>query len=138
MGSNTKKVIVILLRCLLAGVFIYAGVIKAIDPAQFAADVDHFRLLPYAMSCAVGVYLPWLEIFAGVALLFSKWRAGAALLLAAMLVVFLIALGSAWARGLDITCGCFGHALNKSNYPLSILLDMALLAVLFVTARWRE
>ena len=27
-------------------------------PAPFAVDAGNFRLLPYAISCAVGVYLP--------------------------------------------------------------------------------
>ena len=135
MAGRAEKVIVPLLRWTVAAVFLYAGAMKVADPAQFAADVENFRLLPYAASCAVAVYLPWLEILAALALAFGIWRAGAALLLAAMLVVFLIALSSAWARGLDITCGCFGHTLNKSNYPLSMLFDVALLAALGVTSR---
>ena len=137
MAGHAEKVIAVLLRWMVGGVFVYAGVLKALDPAQFAADVDNFRLLPYAMSCAVGVYLPWLEIFAGTALALGVWRAGAAFVLAAMLVAFLVALGSAWARGLDITCGCFGHATNKTNYPLSLTMDLALLAALGVSV-WRS
>ena len=134
MACQAEKVVVVLLRWVVGGVFVYAGLLKALDPAQFAADVDNFRLLPYFMSCAVGVYLPWLEIITGGALALGVWRAGASLLLAAMLVVFLVAMGSAWVRGLDITCGCFGHSSNQTNYPQALLIDLALLASVCVVA----
>ena len=78
-----------------------------------------------------------MKIFAGAALVLGVWRVGASLLRAAMLVVFLVALGGAWTRGLHITCGCFGHASNKTNYPQSSMIDLALLAALRVTA-WRS
>lgn len=130
--------IVLLLRVIVGGVFIYAGVLKAMDPALFAKDVDNYRLLPFAASAAAALYLPWLEIFAGAALAFGFLYRGASLVIGGMLITFLIALCSAWARGLDITCGCFGHASNKSNYPLAVLLDAALFAALcFATRRAR-
>lgn len=135
MAGRAKKIVIVLLRCLVGGVFIYAGVLKALDPMQFAADVDNFRLLPYAVSCAVGVYLPWLEIIAGAALVLGILRSGAALLLGGMLVTFFIALSIAWARGLDISCGCFGHASNKSGYAQALLIDAALFTALCITTR---
>ena len=135
MAGRGKKVSASLLRWGVGGVFIYAGALKAIDPAQFARDVDNFRLLPYAASCAVALYLPWLEILAGSALALGVMRRGAVLILGAMLSVFVVALSSAWARGLDITCGCFGQGQNHSNYPLSLLLDLILLAALWYVSR---
>lgn len=137
MAGRAEKVTVLLLRLIVGGVFIYAGVLKAIDPAQFAKDVDNYRLLPLAASAAVGLYLPWLEILAGAALAATRWHRGASLLIGGMLVAFLVALSTAWARGLDISCGCFGQASNKSNYPLALLLDVVLLAALSITA-WRS
>lgn len=138
MAGRAKVAVVILLRWTVAGVFLYAGVLKALDPAEFAAQVDRYRLLPYMLSCAVGVYLPWLEILAGVALAAGIWRSGAVLLLRGMLVVFFIALSCAWARGLDIACGCFGLSGNKSNYPASFLIDVGLLAALWITTRFSK
>ena len=135
MAGRAEKVITVLLRWVVAGVFLYAGTLKALDPAYFATQVDHYRFLPYALSCAVGVYLPWLEILAGAALALGIHRAGASLLLGGMLVVFFIALTSAWARGLDIACGCFGHTASKSSYPLSLVIDAALFAALCIATR---
>ena len=135
MAGRAEKVIVVLLRMIVGGVFIYAGVLKAMDPAQFAKDVDNYRMLPFAASAAVALYLPWLEIIAGGALAVGIHRAGATLLLGGMLVTFFVALTSAWARGLDVACGCFAHTTNKSNYPLSLLIDAALFTAVSITAR---
>jgi putative oxidoreductase len=133
--GRTEKMTALLLRVIVGGIFVCAGVLKAIDPAQFAKDVDNYRMLPFAVSAAVALYLPWLEILAGAALATGVWHRGASLVIGAMLLVFLIALGSAWARGLDITCGCFGHGPNRSNYPLAMLLDAGLLAALCIASR---
>ena len=135
MDGRTEKVIVLLLRVIVGGVFIWAGVLKALDPAQFARDVDNYRMLPFAASAAVALYLPWLEIIAGAALASGVWHCGASLVIGAMLLAFLIALGTAWGRGLDITCGCFGHGPNRSNYPLALLLDAGLLAALCIASQ---
>lgn len=132
--AGGKKIIPLLAR--LAGIcigalFIYAGEVKAADPGQFALDIANFRLLPHAAGVALALYLPWLEIVCGAALIFKKAYRGALLLLSALCAVFLAALGSAMARGLDISCGCFGRA---HPHPLgaSLLLDAALLAALLV------
>jgi len=48
--------------------------------------------------------------------------------------------GSAWARGLQIDCGCFGGggavAAADTAYPAEILRDSALLLVALALARW--
>ena len=52
-------------------------------------------------------------------------------------LVFLAALLSAWAHGLDISCGCFGKENNATNFPKHIAEDGALLAGLAL-AWWLE
>lgn len=123
-------------RLVLAGLFIYAGAVKALAPAPFAADIANFRLLPLFASGVVAVYLPWLEILAGGALLVGRWRAGGALVLALLSAVFLTALLSARLRGLDITCGCFGHATAAGGGISAWLLwrNVGLLALAAIVA----
>ncbi|HWZ93592.1 MAG TPA: MauE/DoxX family redox-associated membrane protein [Opitutaceae bacterium] len=120
----------LLLRLLAVGVFLVAGVLKVLDPAHFAADIDHFRLLPYFMVAPLALYLPWLEIICGLAVFTGAWRRSALGLLFAMNVVFIAAITSAWMRGLDIRCGCFGAA---STAPLAydLAFDVVLCGVLF-------
>ena len=124
------KIILLLLRLALGGVFIYAGALKIVDPQNFARDVHHFQLTPWTVSVVVAVYLPWLEVLAGLALIFRRLPLGASLALVIMNAAFLIALSTAWARGLDISCGCFGKEEHniQTHFPQLFLRDAALLA----------
>ena len=111
-----------LLAIAIGALFIYAGILKALDPARFAADIDNFRLLPHAAGVVLALYLPWLEILCGAALVVKKTYRGALFILATLSLIFLAALASAKARGLNISCGCFGHS-HPHPLSLSILLD---------------
>ncbi len=123
-----------LLRFFCGGLFVVAGVLKALDPAQFAADIDHYHLLPYFAVAPLALYLPWLEMICGFAAMAGGARRSALVLLLGLTVIFTIAVASAWMRGLDITCGCFGAA---SAIPLSLALvrDVVLGVVLFWLVR---
>jgi uncharacterized membrane protein YphA (DoxX/SURF4 family) len=118
-----------ILRLLAGGVFLVAGVLKVLDPAHFAADIDHFRLLPYFAVAPLALYLPWLEIICGLAVFVSAWRRSALVLLLVMTVVFIAAITSAWMRGLDIRCGCFGAA-STAPLVVDLAFDLVLGGVL--------
>jgi len=126
------QVISALLRLALAAVFIYAGVVKILDAQRFALDVQHYELTPWTVSVLVAVYLPWLEVVAGIALILRRQQLGALVALGGMTAIFLSALLSAWARGLDISCGCFGRESRniQTNFPLLLAQDLALLLVI--------
>ncbi len=119
-----------LLFCVLFGaVFVWSGWVKVQNPALFLLDVRSFDLLgdPYAAWLALA--LPWMEIFAGLAVITGLGRAGGLLVLNGLLVVFLVAILQAWVRGIDLKCGCFGASDATSNYVELILRDIVLLAV---------
>lgn len=118
----------ILLRWLLGGLFVFAGVLKALDPAVFTKDIANYQLLPWEYAVGAAFYLPWLEVFAGGMLIFGPWRAGALRILLILMLGFTQALFTAWVRGLNIHCGCFGTAFATSNYALLFLRDLAILA----------
>ena len=126
------QIIALLLRFALASVFIYAGVVKILDAQRFALDVQHYELTSWTLSVLVAVYLPWLEVIAGIALLIRRQQLGALVALAGMTTIFLGALLSAWTRGLDISCGCFGKESRniQANFPLLLAQDLALLVVI--------
>ena len=119
----------------LAGVFVYAGALKIRDPHTFAESVASFHLLPPTLINPTALTLPVLEVLCALASLGSgRWRRVGALGLLTMLVVFILALATAWARGLNVDCGCFGArefdvlAPTKSH-GVAILRDMVLGAV---------
>jgi len=112
----------------LGGLFVFAGVIKALDPAEFANDIANYQLLPWRGAVGAALFLPWLEIFAGCGLVFGAWKSGALRVLILLMLAFLQALLAAWWRGLNIHCGCFGTAFATSNYALLFLRDGVILA----------
>ena len=116
-------------RWILGVIFLYAAVTKILDPAGFAADISHYALLPNFMVNATAVILPWIEAIVGLALISGFAADGATLFVALMLCLFLVALGQAFVRGLDINCGCFGHSDAKENLIVPIARDTALLAL---------
>jgi putative oxidoreductase len=119
-----------LLALVVAGIFIYAGAVKMLDPVQFAHDVKNFQILPWPMSVALAFYLPWLEIFCGFGLIFRFFYRGAVSILAVLIVVFTLATAAAKVRGLDITCGCFGHASQHWSFPAHLATNLGILAAL--------
>jgi len=123
-----------LLRIALAAVFLYAGAIKIADPAQFFQDILNYQIVGERLAWLAALYLPWLEVVAAAALLIPKTSRASAIIIAALMLIFTAALLSAWLRGLDITCGCFGTKLETSNYPLLLLRDIVLFAAATVTA----
>jgi putative oxidoreductase len=114
----------------IAAVFIYAGALKALDPVQLAHDIDHYKILPWTIGVALAFYLPWLEIFCGLALISRLFYRGALSILTALVVIFVVATIAAKARGLDITCGCFGHASQNWSFPMHLALDLTILGAL--------
>jgi putative oxidoreductase len=115
---------------IVGGIFIYAGAIKVLDPVQFAIDIDNYKILPWTISLGLAFYLPWLEIFCGLALILRRLYLGGLSILTALVAAFLVATIAAKVRGLDITCGCFGHASQNWNFPTHLALDLAILAAL--------
>src|SRR4030095_4884176 len=105
------------LDLIIGAIFIYAGALKLLDPVQFAHDIDHYKILPWTIGVGLAFYLPWLEIFCSLALIFCRFYWGALSILTALVVVFLVATIAAKVRGLDITCGCFGNASQKWSVP---------------------
>jgi putative oxidoreductase len=115
---------------IVGGIFIYAGALKMLDPARFGLDIDNYKILPWAISVRLAFYLPWLEIFAGLALIFRFLYRGGLLILSVLLLIFLGATVAAKGRGLDITCGCFGHASEHWSFPQHLAVDLVLLAAI--------
>jgi uncharacterized membrane protein YphA (DoxX/SURF4 family) len=98
----------------LGAVFLYAAFPKIREPREFTRIVYHYRLvgpnhtLSPAVANVFSVTLPWVEAAVGLALVVGLWRREAALVTAALLVMFMGAVGWAMAQGIDVeNCGCF-------------------------------
>src|SRR2546423_9410404 len=115
---------------IIGGIFIYAGAVKVIDPAEFARDIDNYKMLPWQVNVWLALYLPWLEIFCGLALMTRVLYRGGVFILTALTALFIVITIIAKTRGLDISCGCFGHATKYLNFTRHLVLDFVLLGTL--------
>ena len=132
---NAKNLGGWLLRLALGGVLVYAAFPKLAEAHAFAGAIARYRLLPATFNQILAVTLPWIELAAGMLLVLRLWVRPAALLAAGLAVIFTLAVGSALARGLDITCGCFGTEGGARVGAWVLALDLGLLAGAWVVYR---
>jgi hypothetical protein len=78
------------------------------------------------------LFLPWLEILCGLALVVRRLYAGALSILLGLMLVFIAGTLAARARGIDISCGCFGHISKNLSFNWHLVLDFSILAALIV------
>jgi len=123
-----NKPLLLVFRVVLGGLFVYAGVVKVVDPLGFAQDIRNYRLVGQSISFIAAVVLPWLEILAGAFLIAGVWKRGAALVITGLLVFFIVLTLVTMARGLDVDCGCFGSLSRKSGWGV-IFEDLGMLVL---------
>ena len=124
------------LAVLAGAVFVYAGVLKLLDPLRFASDISNYQILPWSVAVRLAFYLPWLEVLCGLALIFQRLFAGALFLTSGLMLIFIGATVSAKARGIDVACGCFGSASGNLSFSWHLVLDFCLLGVLALLWFW--
>lgn len=101
-----------LVRWALGAVFLAAGSLKVLRPELFYTQLLAYDTgLPDGLLRLVTVTLPWLEALCGGALLARIWPETVGVMVAFLCLIFVVMLGQAVLRGLDLSCGCFGSAL---------------------------
>ena len=135
--------IVRIAQLVIGAVFVWAALGKIGDMASFARQVHNFHLAPLWSEHLIAMALPWVELGAGIALVTGAHARAGALLTLALMIVFTIAVGAAWARALDFTCGCFGKASAAKIGPVKFAENvgftvLALVAVLKARSYTRD
>ncbi len=109
MPSTVLQTIV---RSVIALILIWAGLSKLGDPVSAYTALLAYQLpAPAILLKLVAVALPWLELLCGLMLLINFHRHTATLATGMLFAAFLLAVGQAVLRGLDIACGCFNLAI---------------------------
>ncbi|MDC3962483.1 MauE/DoxX family redox-associated membrane protein [Polyangium jinanense] len=123
-----KTALLWLLRLGLGGMFLAAGALKFYDPTSFALEIHNYQLLP-DLAPLLAATLPTVEIVLGLALLAAPrpWMRASAFASTLVLGVFTVAVASVVARGVNITCGCFGEGSGPVTM-LTVLRDVVLVA----------
>jgi uncharacterized membrane protein YphA (DoxX/SURF4 family) len=98
--------VTLVFRLLLAVVFLIAGASKIAHPWVFVHTVEGYRMLPGSLARPFGLALPWVEVLLALYLLVGLFTRVAAVVMCAVLVMFLFALGVQLAHGHTGDCGC--------------------------------
>jgi len=133
--ASGSKIAETLISWGLGALFLYAGTVKLLRPDEFQVDILSFHLVGFGSAYWIAIFLPALEVVAGAGIFLRGLRRESALILAVMSFVFAALLVSAWIRGIDVSCGCFGRAEAEINYPL-VLGRNLLLVVAGVLVFW--
>jgi uncharacterized membrane protein YphA (DoxX/SURF4 family) len=131
-----NKWLILAIRLILGITFIWASIDKIANPGGFAVSIYNYRMLPHETINFMAIVMPWLELVTGILIMTGIFMRGSAFWMGVMLLVFIIALSSALARGLDINCGCFsvegGHGVDVGLLIRDILMFLGALIVMSV------
>ena len=120
-------------RLVVGGVWIAAALAKLPDPSASVRAVRAYDLLPEGVVPTVGHTLPILELVVGACLVIGLLTRPMSFVSALLFLAFVVGISAAWARGLQIDCGCFGgggfDADATSKYPWEIARDAGLFAL---------
>lgn len=107
-----------LARWIIAAIFLTSSLPKLRHPRSFTSAIAAYHLLPQRWVDPFATTLPWLELALGLMLLLGWGTRIAAVVSAALLIVFLAAMGINLARGRkDLDCGCSGkHHSQKIGW----------------------
>ena len=130
----------LLSRLTLGGVLFVAGYLKVdkLEVSQMA--VRSYELLPIPIANFLGQTLPFFEVVVGLLLILGAATRAVAALGGFTMFIFIIAIAQAWARGLNIDCGCFGGGgtvdPGQTRYLQEILRDAGLVALALFLMRY--
>ena len=134
----SNKYLLILLRVIVGFVFIYAGILKISDPAGFSDAINNYDLLPLSIVNIFAITLPWIEVVAGLFLLFGISVKENSLIISVLLIVFILAIVISLGRGLNIECGCFSTSSGTRVGIIKLLENIILLTFSFLLTKFNS
>ena len=126
-----NDLLTLIVRLVVGITFIYASYYKVLDPGSFAKSIWYYHLVPGNLINLLAIILPWIELVCGLGLIVGVFYRGSVFLISIMTMVFILAIASAIARGIDLDCGCFKAAESSSSDTwTSLWFDIGLLVLL--------
>jgi uncharacterized membrane protein YphA (DoxX/SURF4 family) len=118
-------------RWILGLIFVYASYNKILAPSAFAKIIYGYGLFPAMFINLIAITVPFLELFAGLALIIGLYPRSAALIVNAMLLIFISALSINLIRGHEFDCGCFSiNSISQEAFAGSLIFrDFLVLAL---------
>jgi len=127
---DKQQAVKFLVRLILGLTFIGASVHKIQDPEAFAQIIYGYYIFPEYVINISAIIVPFLELFAGIALIIGVFPRGGLLIINGLLVLFIVIIGFNIARGHQFDCGCFsiGQSGNVSSAAWLLVRDVAMLS----------
>jgi uncharacterized membrane protein YphA (DoxX/SURF4 family) len=124
----THPYLALALRLYIAGLFVYAGMVKINYTAEFAETIASYRMVPYWGVSPMAITMPWIELIVGIMLVCGIRVRSAIAVAGAFLMMFTvsIAVNLIWKSPID--CGCF-HTLGDTIGWETLVRDIAWIAM---------
>ncbi|MES2980767.1 MAG: DoxX family protein [Verrucomicrobiota bacterium] len=135
-----SEIIALILRVAMGAWFVYAGGLKifGVGLERFVTDIENYRLVSGQIAIVAAYVIPWLEVVAGLCFMLGILRKGAWWIMLGLVMAFVVSVGSAWWRGLDISCGCLGGSEKISYWRKAIEFAVYLAALGWIAwVEWR-
>lgn len=121
-------VVPFLVRLVIGGIFLAAGILKIGHPAALAAAITAYQVgLPPVFVAGLALALPPFEILLGIYLIAGLLLPLSSAVAALMLALFSAIVASVVIRGLSAPCGCFGPGDTQPATWMTVLRDVSLL-----------
>lgn len=135
--TNVKDILGLLARLAVGGLFVYAGAVKLLAPAEeFAYAIETYKVTGAQLSLWAAYILPWLELYSGLALAAGIFTRFNAVFCGGLLIFFEALLAQARLRGLPVTsCGCFGSG-SSNSLEYEFFQNLVFLALTFAAYRY--
>ncbi len=103
--------IILLLRCFLGFLFIYASFDKIINIDDFRINISRYELIDFKIVNLFALILPWIEFISGIFLCTGLFVRSCAFIQFCLLISFIIAIEINIKRNVNFDCGCFGNEI---------------------------
>jgi len=133
---SKNKYLLFLFRVIVGFVFLYAGILKISDPSGFSDAINNYDLLPLIFVNFFAIILPWIELVAGLFLLFGISVKENSFIISVLLIVFILAIVISLGRGLNIECGCFGTSSGTKVGIIKLVENIVLLFISFLLTKF--
>lgn len=130
--NNFVQILSFIFRIVLGIVFLYAAIGKIDNPAAFYKEIVNYNLFPNLLSQVFAIIIPWIELAIGIFLIFGIRIRSTSFICFVLLTTFTLLVISAWARGLNINCGCFSHHIEYVGLKKVLENVFLILASVFV------
>ncbi|MCU0365379.1 MAG: DoxX family membrane protein [Ignavibacteriaceae bacterium] len=122
-----NSILLLAIRIFFGFIFIFAAITKIADPGGFSQSIYNYKLMPDFIINFLAIAFPWIELVAGILLVFGISVKENSAILSGLLVIFIFAIAISLFRGLNIDCGCFGTAGGTKVGIQKILENIGLL-----------